>query len=116
MKFFSLLLLVVSFCSFSAQKKTERLYDFDHKVFYQETRVSDGHYLLAVEADSYDHFEKQSVFLLRYAAKLCRSSQFSLVFETGVQEFKALPTHPRPYQPSLTATLQCLSLKIEPVN
>lgn len=101
------MLLAISTNSFAEQVKAERLYDFDHKVFYKETRFSDSHYLLEVEADSYNHFEKQTVFLVRHAALLCRSSQFSLVFRSGIQEFKVMPTNPRSYQSPLTATLTC---------
>ncbi len=86
---------------------TSALYDFDHKVYYRQQQLGKGHFMLAVRADDYAHFEKQSVFLLRQAQRLCNEKPFTLKVTKGVQGYEALPTHPRAYQEDLTAEITC---------
>ena len=89
--------------------KTEKRYDFDDKVHYHQTQIDDNNYRLEIQSDSYQHFQNQSVFLLRHAQRLCKGSTFMLRVTDGVQEYERLPSKPRPYQPPLTALLQCES-------
>lgn len=94
--------------SLSAQQsKTEKLYDFDEKVHYYQTKLADGRYHLEIQSDSYKHFRNQSVFLLRHADRLCREHPFMLKVTDGVQEYESIPSKPRPYQPPLTVLVQC---------
>lgn len=88
--------------------KPEKLYDFDHKVHYEQTKFNDNHYFLSVRSDDYAHFTKQSVFLLRHSEKLCQGMNAQLTLQKGVQDFERLPTHPRAYQPDLQAEVKCV--------
>ncbi len=91
----------------AAKGETEKLYDFDDKVHYYQTKLSDGRYQLEIQSDDYPHFRNQSVFLLRHASRLCRDNPFMLRVTAGVQEYERFPTKPRPYQPPLRVVLQC---------
>lgn len=91
--------------------QTEKLYDFDHKVHYKQTKLKEDHFILSVRADSYKHFATQSIFLLRYSKRLCQGKTPQLKLLAGVQGFDRLPTHPRPYQPDLKAEVQCVKIK-----
>lgn len=88
--------------------KSEKLYDFDHKVHYEQTKFSDEHYFLKIRSDDYAHFTRQSVFLLRHSEKLCQGMNAQLTLQKGVQDFERLPTHPRAYQPDLQAEVKCV--------
>lgn len=87
--------------------KTEKHYDFDHEVHYHQTQIDDNNYRLEIQSDSYQHFQNQSVFLLRHAQRLCKGNSYMLKVTEGVQEYERLPSKPRPYQPPLTVLLQC---------
>ncbi|KPM81322.1 MULTISPECIES: hypothetical protein [Pseudoalteromonas] len=91
----------------AAKGETEKLYDFDEKVHYYQTKLADGRYHLEIQSDDYKHFRNQSVFLLRHASRLCRDKPFMLRVTDGVQEYERFPTKPRAYQPPLTVVLQC---------
>ena len=105
---FLLLFFVLSSIAYAAELNvTEARYDFDHKVHYRLTRLSDKSYRLSVRSGNYQAFNKQVVFLLRQSARLCRSEQFNLLFESGVQPFERFPTEPRAYPGPLVAKLIC---------
>ncbi|GAA61645.1 hypothetical protein P20652_3534 [Pseudoalteromonas sp. BSi20652] len=87
--------------------ETEKLYDFDNKVHYYQTKIGEDNYKIKIQSDDYKHFANQSVFLLRHADRLCRGQTFMLKVLEGVQEFERFPTKPRAYQPDLTVLLQC---------
>ncbi|BBN80230.1 hypothetical protein PA25_02150 [Pseudoalteromonas sp. A25] len=87
----------------------EKLYDFDHKVHYEQTKYNNGHYLLQVKSDSYEHFLQQSVFLLRHSAKLCQGRNPQLTILKGIQHFDRLPSTPRPYQSDLHVEVKCVN-------
>ncbi|NOU51891.1 hypothetical protein HG263_15245 [Pseudoalteromonas sp. JBTF-M23] len=89
--------------------KSEKLYDFDHKVHYEQTKYNNEHYLLKIKSDSYEHFLQQSVFLLRHSARLCQARTPQLTILKGVQRYEKLPTTPRPYQSDLQVDLKCIS-------
>lgn len=108
LKVSSILTLLASCTMAQAEKgKTEKLYDFDEKVHYYQTKIDDNNYHLEIQSDDYQHFKNQSVFLLRHANRLCRSNPFMLKVTDGVQEYDRFPTKPRKYQPPLTVLLQC---------
>ena len=88
--------------------KPEKIYDFDHKIHYEQTKFSDDHYFLKIRSDDYAHFTRQSVFLLRHSEKLCQGMNAQLTLQKGVQDFERLPTHPRAYQPDLQAEVKCV--------
>jgi len=91
-----------------AQKSnTEKLYDFDDKVHYYQSKLDANNYQLTIQSDDYPHFTNQSVFLLRHANRLCHGNTFMLKVTGGVQEYERFPTKPRAYQPPLTVLLQC---------
>lgn len=91
-----------------ASGEAERLYDFDHKVHFEQTQYSQDRYRLAIKPDSYAHFNRQSVFLLRHAKRLCSGRQPQLTLIKGVQEYERLPLTPRPYQHDLTVEVRCV--------
>ena len=101
------LMLVVCSNAHAAKDETEKLYDFDEKVHYYQTKLADGRYPLEIQSDDYAHFKNQSVFLLRHASRLCKDEPFMLRVTDGVQEYERFPTKPRAYQPPLTVVLQC---------
>ncbi|RZM84496.1 hypothetical protein [Pseudoalteromonas rubra] len=86
----------------------EKLYDFDHKVHYEQIKYNDDHYYLQIRSDTYQHFLQQSVFLLRHSQRLCQGSLPQLVVIAGVQNFDRLPTYPRPYAPDLQVEVRCV--------
>jgi len=88
--------------------KSEKNYDWDHKVHYEQTKFTDEHYFLKIRSDDYAHFTRQSVFLLRHSEKLCQGMNAQLTLQKGVQDFERLPTHPRAYQPDLQAEVKCV--------
>ncbi|MCF2859275.1 hypothetical protein L1286_17460 [Pseudoalteromonas sp. SMS1] len=104
--------LLLSACQFTPGKigVTEKYYDFDHKVHYEQIKYSDDHYYLKIKADSYNHFLQQSVFLLRHSQLLCQGRQTQLLLQGGVQKFDRLPTTPRPYEPDLQAEITCIEV------
>lgn len=93
--------------AFAEQAKTEKLYDFDNKVHYYQTKLDDDNYKIEIQSDDYKHFANQSVFLLRHANRLCFNKTFMLKVLDGVQEYESMPTNPRAYQPALSVLLQC---------
>ncbi|MDK1290498.1 hypothetical protein [Pseudoalteromonas umbrosa] len=103
-------LSLLSACTFTPNKigVTEKYYDFDHKVHYEQIKYNDDHYYLQIKADSYRHFLQQSVFLLRHSQSLCRGVKPQILLHGGVQKFDRLPTHPRPYQPDLRVEVKCV--------
>ncbi|BDF95808.1 MULTISPECIES: hypothetical protein [Pseudoalteromonas] len=108
LKISSILTLLASCTVAQAEKgETEKLYDFDEKVHYYQTKIDNNNYHLEIQSDDYQHFKNQSVFLLRHANRLCRGNSFMLKVTDGVQEYDRFPTKPRKYQPPLTVFLQC---------
>ena len=103
----ALVTLLSSNTAFSEKAETEKLYDFDNKVHYYQTKLGDNNYKLEIQSDDYKHFTNQSVFLLRHADRLCRGQAFMLKVLEGVQEYERFPTKPRAYQPDLNVLLQC---------
>lgn len=103
----SMVLLVTSAYA-SELGKEQALYDFDHKIHYRQTKLSGTTYRLSVREGNYAQFAIQSTFLLRHSARLCKSEQFSLSFESGVQKFETFPTEPRANPGPLVAVLTCL--------
>ncbi|MBB1310174.1 hypothetical protein H5162_12150 [Pseudoalteromonas sp. SR41-8] len=103
----ALALLIGSNAVLAEKGETEKLYDFDEKVHYYQTKIDDNNYHLEIQSDDYQHFKNQSVFLLRHADHLCRGNPFMLKVTDGVQEYDRFPTKPRAYQPPLTVLLQC---------
>lgn len=101
------ILCLASFTVMAQSSDTEKLYDFDEKVYYQQTTLAKKHYRVEVRPDDYKHFKQQSAFLLRHGAKLCRSSQFTLKLLGGVQKYERFPTEPRAYPGSLIAEIIC---------
>ncbi|MBE0360982.1 MULTISPECIES: hypothetical protein [Pseudoalteromonas] len=93
--------------AFAEKAKTEKLYDFDNKVHYYQTKIGEENYKIEIKSDDYEHFTNQSVFLLRHADRLCRGNTFMLKVLEGVQEYERFPTKPRAYQPDLNVLLQC---------
>lgn len=89
------------------QGKVQALYDFDHKVRYRQTQLADNKYKLSIREGSYQEFAKQSVFMLRHSAALCKSDKFNLKFESGIQAFEKFPTEPRANPGPLVAELTC---------
>ncbi|SFC81513.1 hypothetical protein [Pseudoalteromonas denitrificans] len=104
----TLILIFVFFSNFNVA--AESLYDFDHKVYYDQIKLSDTKYQLEIRSDSYQHFTQQSVFLLRHSSLLCKGSTYTLKVLAGVQSFDAIPTVPRGYQPNLKVLLTCNSI------
>ena len=105
---FSAMILIAGCSAVQDEKgETEKLYDFDEKVHYYQTKLADGRYHLEIQSDDYPHFKNQSVFLLRHASRLCKDKPFMLRVTDGVQEYERFPTKPRAYQPPLTVVLQC---------
>ncbi|WP_404342021.1 hypothetical protein [Pseudoalteromonas mariniglutinosa] len=102
-----LILLSNSHRTLADKDQAEKNYDFDDKVHYTQTELSDNNYYLEIQSDDYKHFKNQSAFLLRHANRLCRDQPFMLKVTDGVQEFERFPTKPRAYQPPLTVLLQC---------
>ncbi|CAH9066599.1 hypothetical protein PSECIP111854_03922 [Pseudoalteromonas sp. CIP111854] len=88
--------------------QSEKLYDFDHKVHYEQTKYNNDHYLLKIKSDNYEHFLQQSVFLLRHSIKLCQGQAPQLTLLKGVQRFEKLPTTPRPFQSDLGVDVKCV--------
>jgi len=103
----SLVLLSCCINAQAARSETEKLYDFDEKVHYYQTKIDNDNYHLEIQSDDYKHFKNQSVFLLRHADRLCRGNTFMLKVTKGVQEYERFPSKPRPYQPPLNVLLQC---------
>ena len=103
----SMVLLIISACA-SQRGNEQTLYDFDHKIHYRQTKLSELTYRLSVREGSYHQFATQSTFLLRHSARLCKSEHFSLAFESGVQGFETFPTEPRANPGPLVALLTCL--------
>ncbi|MBB1292777.1 MAG: hypothetical protein ACJAVX_003516 [Pseudoalteromonas rhizosphaerae] len=103
----ALALLIGSNAVLAEKGETEKLYDFDEKVHYYQTKLDANNYHLEIQSDDYQHFKNQSVFLLRHADRLCRGNPFMLKVTDGVQEYDRFPTKPRAYQPPLTVLLQC---------
>ncbi|WP_105254023.1 hypothetical protein [Pseudoalteromonas sp. T1lg75] len=101
------ILLAASSYAQAPEGKREKLYDFDEKVHYYQTKLADKRYRLEVVADDYQHFQRQSVFLLRHARKLCRTGSFKILVFEGVQEYDRFPTNPRAYEPNLLTEIQC---------
>ncbi|MCF6441556.1 hypothetical protein L1077_19140 [Pseudoalteromonas luteoviolacea] len=103
-------LSLLSACNFTPNKigATEKYYDFDHKVHYEQIKYNDDHYYLQIKSDSYAHFLQQSVFLLRHSQSLCRGTKPQILLHGGVQKFDRLPTYPRPYQPDLRVEVKCI--------
>ncbi|KZN51074.1 hypothetical protein [Pseudoalteromonas luteoviolacea] len=103
-------LSLLSACNFTPNKLgvTEKYYDFDHKVHYEQIKYNDDHYYLQIKSDSYEHFLQQSVFLLRHSQKLCGGVKPQILLHGGVQKFDRLPTYPRPYQPDLRVEVKCV--------
>ncbi|MEI8667768.1 hypothetical protein P4S65_05235 [Pseudoalteromonas sp. B131b] len=93
--------------AFAENAETEKLYDFDNKVHYYQTKIGEDNYKIKIKSDDYKHFSNQSVFLLRHAERLCRGNTFMLKVLEGVQEYERFPTKPRAYQPDLSVLLQC---------
>nr|WP_105265584.1 hypothetical protein [Pseudoalteromonas sp. T1lg76] len=102
-----MILLAASSYAQTPEGKREKLYDFDEKVHYYQTKLADKRYRLEVVADDYEHFQRQSVFLLRHARKLCRSAAFNIQVFEGVQEYDRFPTTPRAYEPNLLTEVSC---------
>jgi hypothetical protein len=106
-----LLFSVVLFTPFALvateQGKQQALYDFDHKIHYRQTQLAANKYKLSIREGSYQEFAKQSVFLLRLSAQLCKSDEFNLKLLSGVQEFEKFPTEPRANPGPLVAELTC---------
>ncbi|TMP30029.1 hypothetical protein CWB99_06000 [Pseudoalteromonas rubra] len=103
--------LLVSACSSYTSPPNgvvEKLYDFDHKVHYEQIKYNDDHYYLQIKSDSYQHFLQQSVFLLRHSQRLCQGQLPQLVLIEGIQGFDRLPTYPRPYEPDLQVEVRCV--------
>ncbi|WP_440054715.1 hypothetical protein ACSLBF_00600 [Pseudoalteromonas sp. T1lg65] len=88
---------------------SEKLYDFDHQVHYEQVTYTGHHYLLKVKSDSYQHFTRQSVFLLRHSKRLCQGLIPQMTISSGIQEFDKLPLTPRPYQNDLIAEVRCVT-------
>ncbi|NMM40674.1 hypothetical protein [Pseudoalteromonas arctica] len=103
----TLALLIGSNVVLAEKGETEKLYDFDEKVHYYQTKLDANNYHLKIQSDDYKHFKNQSVFLLRHANRLCRGNTFMLKVTNGIQEYDRFPTKPRKYQPPLTVLLQC---------
>ena len=93
--------------AFAEVGEKEKSYDFDNKVHYYQTKISEDNYKIEIQSDDYKHFANQSMFLLRHADRLCRGNTFMLKVLEGVQEYERFPTKPRAYQPPLTVLLQC---------
>ncbi|MFY8275477.1 hypothetical protein AAEU32_15245 [Pseudoalteromonas sp. SSDWG2] len=102
-------LLFLTACSYTAAPlgQTEKLYDFDQQVHYYQTQLSAKRYRLEIVEDGYQHFAKQSMFLLRHAQRLCGGSVFSIRVLKGVQEYDRFPTTPRAYEPNLLTEISC---------
>ncbi|WP_372761130.1 hypothetical protein [Pseudoalteromonas sp.] len=103
----SVLALFSSGFAHAEQSATTKLYDFDNKVHYYQTKLDENNYKLEIQSDDYPHFANQSVFLLRHANRLCLNKTFMLKVLEGVQEYERFPTKPRAYQPALSVLLQC---------
>jgi hypothetical protein len=93
--------------TFAKVDDKEKFYDFDNKVHYFQTKISENNYKIEIQSDDYKHFANQSMFLLRHADRLCRGRTFMLKVLEGVQEYERFPTKPRAYQPPLNVLLQC---------
>lgn len=100
-------LSLLSLLCFGASVKAEVLHDFDHGVNYEQIKVSKNKYQLDIRSDSYQHFNQQSVFLLRHSAQLCKRQSFTLKVLSGVQKFDAIPTTLRGLQANLKVIVTC---------
>ncbi|WP_462156653.1 hypothetical protein [Pseudoalteromonas sp. GB56] len=96
-------------CSYTAPPigEQEKLYDFDERVNYYQTQLSATQYRVEVVEDGYQHFQKQSVFILRHAYELCKGKTFTMKVIKGVQEYDRFPTTPRKYEPNLLTEITC---------
>ncbi|MEO2282138.1 hypothetical protein [Pseudoalteromonas pernae] len=108
----SLLLIpcaLLAACSYTAPPigKQEKLYDFDERVHYYQTKLSSKKYRVEVVEDGYQNFQRQSVFILRHANNLCKGRTFTLKVIKGVQEYDRFPTTPRKYEPNLLTEVTC---------
>jgi len=98
---------VLSMLLASGVIQADVLHDFDHGVNYEQVKLSENKYQLDVRSDTYQHFNQQSVFLLRHSSQLCNGKSFTLKVLSGVQKFDAIPTTPRALQSNLNVIVTC---------
>jgi len=100
-------LSLLSLLCIGASANADVLHDFDHGVNYEQITLSENKYQLDIRSDSYQHFNQQSVFLLRHSAQLCHGQNYTLKVLSGVQKFDAIPTTPRALQDNLKVIVIC---------
>lgn len=93
------------------QTETNRqsLWDFDHEVRYNKTKLADNKYQLEVEANGQVSFERLATFLLRKSYQLCRGYGFQLKMLDGIESFDHYRATPNLIMSNLKANLECPS-------
>ncbi|RHW76254.1 hypothetical protein [Colwellia sp. RSH04] len=92
-----------------SQNTTEilSLWDFDHEVRYNKTKLADNKYQLEVEANGQVAFERLATFLLRKSYQLCRGYGFQLEMLDGIESFDHYRATPNLIMSNLKANLEC---------
>ena len=82
-------------------------WDFDHKLQYKQTKLSDSSYQLEVIPNQKVSFDRLSVFLIRSGYLLCGQYGYKLELITGVESFDFPRASPNLIMPNLMAKLEC---------
>ncbi|QOL25876.1 hypothetical protein LP316_00730 [Thalassotalea sp. LPB0316] len=82
-------------------------WDFDHKVQFKQTKISENTYHIVVIPNSKVRFEQLSTFLIRRSLEVCNSYGFKLEVLAGVESFTDRKANANKIFSSLAANLEC---------
>ena len=102
--------IVIIFLSVSGLAQAQRTikeYDFDHKVHYEQTKLSEYSYHIKVKAEHKKPFNRLATFLLRHSLKLCNGYDYKLTILGGIESVDDKIAFPNYIIPSLSANLTC---------
>jgi hypothetical protein len=107
--YFILPIFLLSACSSVETPNGASQWDFDHKIQYKKTQLSDNKYHLQVIPKLDTHFSKLATFMMRESYSICGTYGFKIEVLKGIEKVTDRQSFPNLIMPSLSANIECPS-------
>jgi hypothetical protein len=101
--------VALSACSNIDRENGAPQWDFDHKLQFEQTKLSENKYHLRVSPKSDIHFDQLATFMMRQSYKVCGTYGFTIKVLKGIEKFEDRRSLPNLMMPSLSANIECPS-------
>lgn len=91
----------------SIADETKVRWDFDHKLQFLLTEISDNQFNIQVFRQDDTRFNRMSAFLMRKAFEVCKGYQYKLEVIKGVERFDDKRSFPNMIFDTLVANIEC---------